>query len=348
VPARRAAFALLLAALTLAGCATGDDTIPTFVPPAQSTTAPAASFISRPTYVVTAGTLQEQITARGELAAAQQATLSFSVSGIIKEVSVAAGEEVQEGQVIAALNAPSQQLDLMQRESALTLAQLELARIEARTPETQTLSETSAAYFDLAAARERLALAQALHAFSRAQYEATILTAPFDGILSTFNKVQGSSVTPYEIVGVLADFSAATVQAWLPAESADRVEIGDAAEVQLDGYAGVVYTGAVSAIAGEAAAWQGTLAFPLTVALDANQALPPVAQLGANVVLPGEVHADVPWVPLNALTTVGTQVYLDVLREGSIERVPVQLGITTGQQAEIVSGVAIGDTIVFP
>lgn len=337
----------VLALTLLSACAGGGDAVPTFVAPTPGVSS-AASFISRPTYVVTAGTLNEEIVSRGELMAAQQASLYFTVGGVVKEVAVAPGQEVEAGAVIAVLNAPSQQEALLQRESALAIARLNLARIEARTPATETLSETSSAYFDLATAQQNLALAEALYEFSKAQYEQTILTAPFAGTLSSFSKQRGNSVAPYETVGTLADLSAVYVQTWLPAEVHDRVAVGDPAQIRIDGFGSTVYTGVVESIAEDATVSQGELAFPMTIALSADQALPSATQLGADVILPGEVHADVPWVPLNALTTVGTQVYLDVLRGGSIERVPVQLGITTGQQAEIVSGVAIGDTIVFP
>jgi membrane fusion protein (multidrug efflux system) len=332
----------------LSGCAgSSGNAVPTFVPPTPGASS-AASFISRPTYIVTTDTLREEIVTRGELAAAQQVSLYFTVSGIVKDVAVAPGQEVEAGTVLATLNAPSQEQDLLQRESNLIIAQLDLARIEARTPSTETLSETSPEYFDLATARQRLVLAQALYDFSKAQYEQTILVAPFAGTLSSFGKQRGNPVTPYETVGMLADLSSMTVQAWLPADARDRVTVGDPAQISIDGYGATTYTGAVAAIAGDATVWQGELAFPMTIALDPGQSLPLATQLAAGITLPGEVHADVPWVPVSALTTIGNQAYVDVLRTATIERVPVQVGITNGQQAEIVSGIAVGDTIVFP
>ncbi len=346
-PSILTAAALLLVAL-LAGCAGGNgDAVPTFIPPTPGASA-AASFISRPTYIVTTDTLREEIVTRGELVAARQAALYFPVSGVVKDAPVTPGQEVAEGDVIAVLNAPSQEQELLQRESNLVIAQLDLARIEARTPATQTLSVTSAAYFDLAGARQRLALAEALYEHAKAQYEATVLTAPLAGTLSSFSKQRGNSVTPYETIGTLADLSSMTVQAWLLAEARDRVAVGDPAQVLVDGYGSTAYTGVVAAIAEDAAVWQGELAFPITIDLDPGQALPPATQLGADVTLPGEVRTDVPWVPANALTLVGTQAYLDVLRDDRIERVAVELGIANGQQVEIASGIAPGDTIVFP
>ena len=162
--------------------------------------APGA-FISRPTYEVTAGTLRSDITLRGELDAAQQASLVFPVSGIVKEVDVTPGEQVEAGATLAVLNAPAQELDLMQRESDLTIARLQLQRLQAQTPTTSTLSETSPAYIDLEIAQQRVTLAESLYAFSQAQYDRTLLTAPFAGTISSFSKQQGSQVTPYETVG---------------------------------------------------------------------------------------------------------------------------------------------------
>ncbi len=334
--------------LLLAGCGSGRENVPTFVPPTASTTSGAASFISRPTYVVTRDTLTEQIVARGDLVAAQQETLLFPMGGVVKEVYVEPGDEVTEGTVLAELNALSVEETLLSRTSSLAIAKLELARVEARVPNTATLVLTSTLGIDLAEARERVNVAEALQANAQAQYDAAVLKAPFDGTVISFNKQQGGSVGAYEAVGLLANLGEVEVQAMLPDTSRARVSAGMAAEVTFDGYAGTTFGGVVTALADDAVASQGALVFPMTIALDPGQTPPPAVQIGADVTIVGEVHADVPWVPANALVMVGDQAYVDVLRDNRIERVPVTLGITDGQRVEVATGLQAGDTIVFP
>ncbi len=270
------------------------------------------------------------------------------MGGVIKAVYVEPGAQVQAGTVLAELNALSVEETLLQRTSSLAIAKLELARVEARVPNTATLVLTSTLGIDLAEARERVSVAEALQANAQAQYDATVLKAPFDGTVVSFNKQQGGSVGAYETVGVLADLSKVEVQAMLPNTDRDRVSEGMAAEIRLDGYAGTTFSGVVAGLAQDAVVSQGALMFPMTITLDEGQTLPPVVQVGADVTIVGEVHADVPWVPSNALVMVGDQAYVDVLRSNRIERVPVTLGITDNQRVEITGGLQAGETIVFP
>ncbi len=341
---------VILALGMLVGCGGGGaEAAPTFVlPTARPTEAATTGFLTRPTYTVTAGTLREEVTVRGELVAAEQAQLFFTVSGVLREVNVAPGDEVAADAVLAALNAPSLEQEVVQRAANLRLAELELARVEARAPSTVTLTATSPVTFELAMARERLSLAEALCAHAEAQLAATVLRAPFAGTVTSFNKQQGGRVDPYEVVGVVADLAAVEVRAMVPADAVGAVSEGMPAEIRLDGYPSTPFTGAVATVAETPVAWQGELAHTMTLAVNAGQALPPVVQVGAEVTLLGEVREAVAWVPESALITLGEQVFVDLLRSSEIERVPVETGIRTGQQVEIVSGVAVGEKVVFP
>jgi RND family efflux transporter MFP subunit len=328
-----------LLTLLLAGCGGGSTAVvPTFVAPTPRTVSSAAAFITRPTYEVTVDTLTEEISVRGELMAVQQADLIFRISGMLKSVAVVPGQTVAAGEHLAELDAPTQQQNLLQRRSNLAIAELNLQKQEAGGANT----------FDLAIAREQVALAESLHALAQQQHAATVLAAPFAGTIVAFSKQQGSRVDAYEAVGVLADLGGVTVRGYLPAEARDRATVGLAAVVQIDGYGGTPFAGKISEIAAEAVMWQGRLAYKIGVTLDPDQALPTVAQIGADIALAGATHADVPWVPANALITLGSETYLDLLTAEGIRRLVVETGIVEGQRTEIVSGVQAGDTIVFP
>ena len=114
-----------------------------------------------------------------------------------------------------------------------------------------------------------------------------MLTAPFAGTIVAFSKQQGSRVDAYEAVGVLADLGGVTVRGYLPAEVRERAAVGQAAVVQIDGYGGTPFAGAVSEIAAEAMTWQGRLAYEIGVTLDPDQALPTIARIGADIALAG-------------------------------------------------------------
>ena len=332
------AFVICLLIL-LAGCSGGGQAaVPTFVAPTPGTSSAAAPFLSRPTYVVTAATLTDKISARGDLVAEQQTALLFPTAGTVKAVAVVPGQSVEAGAILAELSAPSQEQNLLQRRSALTIAKLNLQKLEAR----------EASDIDLAIAREQVALAESLTTLAEQQHAATVLTAPFAGTITMFSLQQGSRVSAYETVGTVANLEAVEIRSMLPAEAREQVDVGQSAQIRLDGYGATTFTGTVAELADDAVTWQGAPAFAMVIALDAGQALPATAQIGVDITLLGETHADVPWVPANALITLGDATYLDVLAEAGVERVAVDAGVTDGQRVEIVSGVGAGDTVVLP
>jgi len=251
---------------------------------------------------------------------------------------VVPGQSVEAGAILAELSAPSQEQNLLQRQSNLTITKLNLQKLEAR----------EAGDIDLAIAREQVALAESLYALAQQQHAATVLTAPFAGTVTMFSLQQGSRVAAYETVGTVANLEAVEIRSMLPAEAREQIDVGQSAQIQLDGYGATTFTGTVTELADNAVAWQGTPAFAMVITLDGGQALPATAQIGVDITLLGETHADVPWVPGNALITLGDETYLDVLTAGGIQRLVVETGIVEGQRTEIVSGVQAGDTVVLP
>lgn len=322
------------------GCSVGaESAVPTFVAPTPGTNSAAAPFLSRPTYVVTAETLTDRISARGDLVAEQQAALLFATAGTVRAVTVVPGQSVEAGSILAEIDAPSLDQNLLQRQGDLAIARLELQKLEAG---------GSNNTFDLAIAREVVALEESLYALGQQLHAATVLTAPLAGTVTMFSLQQGSRVQAYETVGTVANLETVEIRSMLPAEALPRVSVGQIAQIQIDGYGATTFTGTVTELADDAVTWQAALAHAMVITLDAGQALPATAQIGVDITLLGETSTDAPWVPANALITVGDATYLDVLAEAGVERVAVEIGVTDGQRVEIASGVAAGDTVVLP
>jgi macrolide-specific efflux system membrane fusion protein len=192
--------------------------------------------------VVTSETLTDKISARGDLVAKQQAALLFPTAGTVKAVAVVPGQSVEAGAILAELSAPSQQQNLLQRQSNLTIAKLNLQKLEAR----------EAADIDLAIAREQLALAESLSTLAQQQHAATVLTAPFAGTVTMFSLQQGSRVSAYETVGTVANLESVEIRGMLPAEVRPRASVGQSAQIQLDGYGATTFAGTVTELADDA------------------------------------------------------------------------------------------------
>jgi len=115
-------FALLL----LAACQQpGGNAVPTFVPP---TPVPTASPRAASTLTVTVGygDIADALETRGRIEARRETNLVFPIGGTLKELYVAPGDQVTQGQPLAELSAASIESELVSRRYALDLAELRL------------------------------------------------------------------------------------------------------------------------------------------------------------------------------------------------------------------------------
>jgi len=144
---RRLWMILLTAALV--GCARVSSVAPTSTPVTVASEMQVAGG-SRPS--------GDTVVASGKIIPAQEAQLSFTVSGRVQEVRVVAGDSVQKGEPLAALETTLLDTDVAQAEGRLAAAQAELALLKANLRPGQ-----------IAAARARLEGAEATLAQAEAQ-----------------------------------------------------------------------------------------------------------------------------------------------------------------------------------
>jgi HlyD family secretion protein len=162
------------------------------------------------TATVTKGRIEVTIGASGNVAASQQANLSFGASGTVSQVSVTVGQQVKAGQVLAGLDTTNLQLQVQDAQASLDAAQANLQ--EAQQPATpEDLASAQAALAsaqanyesvkagpskaDLAAARAALASAQANYDSVKAGPTADSLAsakAALDNALASLKQAQSA------------------------------------------------------------------------------------------------------------------------------------------------------------
>jgi macrolide-specific efflux system membrane fusion protein len=132
----------------------------------------------------TSGTMSQTVTATGTIAAADTDDLSFSSSGKVTAVNVAAGDKVKAGQVLATIDSSQLQASVSTAESTLAQAQAQLSDDESSGASSAQLSADSAkvqsAQDALTTAQQNLAGAQ--------------LVATFDGTVSAVNLTVGEQL----------------------------------------------------------------------------------------------------------------------------------------------------------
>jgi RND family efflux transporter MFP subunit len=175
----------------------------------------------------------------GTLDPVQVADLGFYVSGRLVSVDVALGEQVEAGQVLAKLDRRSVSAQTELASSAVEASEAQLAMAQDRLRRTQTLHGSGASSdADLQAAQQQVALAQAQlgQATARTRLTSTdgsnhILRAPFAGTVTRVPEGVGNVVGPQQALFRVEDLSSLVLRSGITESALDRVQVGDAVEL---------------------------------------------------------------------------------------------------------------------
>jgi Cu(I)/Ag(I) efflux system membrane fusion protein len=264
--------------------------------------------------------------------------INVKVAGFVERVHVDfVGKPVQTGQPLFSIYSPD--LVAAQEEYLLAL----------RTRGALGASHGTSGDELVAAARRRLALWD-IPAAEIARLEETgaprrtlTLRSPIRGVVTRKDVVEGmqlpAGAMPYEIV----DLSSVWVVADVYEAELARVAVGTPATLSLKAYPGRAFRGKVAFVAPVLDPATRTvkvrLAFP-----NRNGELKP--EMFGDVVLEGATREALR-VPLDALVQSGTRTVVFVaLGQGKLEPRAVQVGVTGGDVAEIVSGLHEGERVV--
>ncbi len=202
---------------------------------------------------------------------------------------------------------------------------------------------------EIAVAEERVNLARELHLQAAQQLSATLLTAPFSGMVMNTDLQLGAQVQAYDVVGTVADLSGLRVIAQVPTEQLGEVASGESVFIQLDARPGQEFAGSVTQIGGYPLTWQGQNVYEVLISFDRGQDIPMVLGMGADVILARSVRENVLVVPNRAVLTVAGRAYVEVITDNNdIDQVEVELGITDGSVTEIVAGLQEGQIVRIP
>jgi RND family efflux transporter MFP subunit len=210
-------FALIVLAVTWGCAAEPARPIPVAAPRAVRTV--RADRIQRPVVTEVVGTVR----------AARRATLAPLISGTVAEVRVGLGSAVRAGEVLVRLSAPEVHARVAQTRAVSALARRERDRA-VRLIQQQAIS---AAQVD--AAVSQWSLAEARQAEASTIADRTVVRAPFAGVITAKLASAGDTAMPGQPLLILEAPGALRFEARVPESAADRLGIGAALPVRLDG-----------------------------------------------------------------------------------------------------------------
>lgn len=343
---------LLLVAGGLAGCSHKGDS-PDEAGAGLSATASADVTLTK----VARGDIRETVVVNGSVAALpnQDVKVSALVPGRVAEMTVAEGDSVRAGQVLAQLDARPYQDQLQQAEAAVQSAKANLENAQASRKRNEDLFQRGiAARKDREDARtqENVAAASLRQAegalgLARLQLERTQIHSPLSGriakrFVSVGEQVDGTAAQPVVEVANLAQVE---LLGNLPAVYLAKLRAGQSLEIQSDAFPGKQFTGHVVAIspAVDPATNLGLVRIRIA---NPNGLLRIGMFLSAQVAI--EDHK-------NALTVPPEAIYRDEngqprvyrVAQGKAAAVDVKLGIQTKDRVELLSGVNESDAVIL-
>jgi len=269
-------------------------------------------------------------TVRSRLRAAVEA----KVSGRIVALPVMAGQSLQEGELIAQLDAREIQARLDQAKAALENAERDLQRY-ATLLEQQVLTR---AEFDAAESRQRMAKAAVTEAETLLDYAR--VAAPFAGVITRKPVEVGDLASPGRVIVEMEDPKTLRVEADVPEALIEYVTVGARMNIHVPGLAAPVEA-KVSELS--PAADPNSRTFPVKLDLPANA---PV-RLGQFVRVAVPVgQTDSLRVPLAAVVVRGQMEMVFVVTNSVAQLRLVKMGKRAGDEVEIVSGLSAGEAIV--
>jgi membrane fusion protein, macrolide-specific efflux system len=318
-------------------------------------------------------TLRQTVSSSGTIEPAQQANLNFATSGQVTSVSATVGEKVTAGKVLATVSSASLSADVAQAEAteASDAAKLSSDQADGVTAAQLTADETAvtAAENQVTDAKQTLAEAN--------------LTSPITGVVAAVSLSVGQEVSGAGGSGgsggsgssgagasgtgssgasstgstgssgssssssaqvVVISTNSYVVNATVDDTEVGSVQAGDQAQIVPDGATTPVY-GVVSSVGLIASTTSGVATYPVTITVTGNPGgLYPGASAAVTLIVKQLSNATT--VPTAALhyTSAGVEVYEMV--NGRQVAVPVTVGMASGGETQITSGLSVGTKVV--
>ncbi|MGA9450752.1 MAG: efflux RND transporter periplasmic adaptor subunit [Verrucomicrobiia bacterium] len=270
----------------------------------------------------------------GTVRAKLHATLEARLSGRIAELPVTLGETVQQGQLIARLDAAEVAARLAQAQASLEEADRDWKRTSA------LFAQQSATRAEYDSAQSRQQIAQSAVAEAQAMMSYVEIRAPFAGVVTKKWADVGDLAAPGKPLVNLEDPSALQLWADVPDALGGNVKSGDRLAVRI-GTATNEVEGTVAEVS--PAADPDSRTFLMKLDLPSAPGLRS-GQFGRVAVPVGEANAI--RVPLTSVIQRGQMELVFVVANGRAELRLVKTGDRVGDEVEVVSGLNSGEQVV--
>jgi len=327
-----------------------------------------------------AGSREALLNASGYVMPRRRATIAAKITGRVTSVHFDEGTRVQEGQLLATLDdsdvqrqlesakadRDTSQAAIADYEVQLKNAEKELVRaqkLQAAGVQTQEALDTATMSAD--SLRAKIALAKQTVVGSTARIneaqqavDNTVIRAPYSGIVVSKDAQVGEMVSPVSAGGgftrtgiaTIVDMKSLEMEVDVSESYIARVKPGQRVEATLDAYPDRKLGGYVRTVIPTADRQKATVKVRITFDKIEDFILP---DMGIKVTFLGDEEVKktggpvpVATIPQEAIRTDGDQKIVYLVKDAHAERRAIKLGGTRGSDAEVLAGLAPGDTVI--
>lgn len=330
------------------GAGSGQSPTPTLIP------APEVS--EKPTYEVHRGDVTRYFEFPARVIPVEQVELFFRVDGRVRNVYVDRGDRVKAGDVLADLENLQDlevrhafdQLALRRAEVALEIAQRNLAHTLETIPEWSDdyeyrvdLDEYSVELAQIALDEMTLRIQDLDASIADAQ-----LIAPMDGVVLSMNIKEGTPITAYEGMMLIADTSQLELGAELNDTQMSTLAEGIPVVISRASQPGADVTGFIRSLPYPHGGGAEDDIQPVRITVDGSVEFDLNSNVTVTVIL--ERSNNVLWLPPEAIRIFERRKFV-VIEDGGVQRrIDIEIGIEGEDRIEIISGLTEGQIVIGP
>lgn len=337
-------------------------------------TSPRGSGSGRPTTgTVVSRDISFAITAAGEITPAEQVSVRPEVSGRIDKLPVDIGDTVKKGELLFTLDDTDLQTEKAQRQieiegsklqvnkAALDVEKLELAfkrnselhqsKLVAQEIFDNTRLELDVAKNAVEIAGNNLERSRKALQLVEDKLSKTKITAPFDCTVLTRPVSIGQAVSGASGVNngtevlTIADLGELIIYAHINQADVTRMSVDQKVQIEVEAVPGLKLFGRVGRIPPQATIKNGAKGFATRIVVKNDQSTGVRPGMTANLTIPLQSAENVLALPLAAVFTDNGERFAYVKQGGRFTRVPIRIGVTDYDFAEITSGLSGGEIV---
>ncbi|MGC2442871.1 efflux RND transporter periplasmic adaptor subunit, partial [Candidatus Binatus sp.] len=313
------------------------------------------------------GEMAKSIDLPGDVVGFYEAALHAKVTGYLKSISVDKGDSVKKGQVLAEIEVPELQSNLMRSQASLEIERItydRLKKVQHDDPRLISQQDVDMAYAKYLEAQAAVSTLQTMVGYTR-------IIAPFDGVITgrfadpgALIRAGGGDIGVDETSGLispgategagghrdgggpiltLADIDKLRVYIYVPEASYPFIHAGTPASLHFDEFPDRTFKGTVARYASSLDLATRTMLTEVDIDNPRRLIYP---RSYAHVAIELVRHPDALSLPASAIQGSGESARVLVIDEGRLTEVPVKTGINNGAYVEVTSGVSPQSLVV--